>query len=301
MNATAYASTCEFYRLLRREVSTGNSHLSEAQQARLQSHYPIMMAPDRYPEDLVTTIYASRRAPMVESIRRTEDAVVFDAGCGYGSESFLFAAAGARVLAVDRSPEQVAIAKSRQPFFEEQAGASFDIEFLTGDLDAFTPDRSDLSHTWLASVLAVVVDQEDLLRRVYRSSRPGGEILITDMNLLNPLFLLREWQRRRRLMKLSSEFRQHGNFPQMVRRNHRKGARYFETSRGSEADDVQFFYPRTLAKLLRSTGFEPTPPSFSGFMPPLPLERHDRLERFLARLPLIRRFGYFYLMSARKT
>ncbi len=296
----AYDATCAFYRLLRREVTEGNPMLSDQQQRHLQSHYPVMMAPDRFPENLVTTIYASRRASIVDAILREPNSWVLDAGCGYGSESFLFAASGARVLAVDRSAKQIDIAKRRQPFYEDAFGKTFDIEFRAADLNVYSPEANDLSLTWLASVLAVVPDQDGLLRRVHHATRPGGEIMITDMNLLNPLFLMREWQRRRRLMEQSPEFKTQANFLDMVLRHKRQGARYFKTLHGSDADDAQFFRPGTLAKLLRSTGFSPEPAGFSGFVPPIPIRSHAQLERFLPRVPLIRKFGYFYLVRAKK-
>ncbi len=294
-------ATSSFYQLLRHEVSTGNPNLSERQQRMLQSHYPVMMAPERFPEDLVTAIYTSRRSPIVDAIRRDREAVVFDAGCGYGSESFLFAASGARVLAVDRSADQIVIAKKRQRFFEEALGQTFDIEFRPADLNVYSPESNNLSLTWLASVLAVVPDQEGLLRRVHRATRTDGEIMITDMNLLNPLFLFREWRRRRWFIEQSPEFRRHANFFEMVRRHERRGARYFKTTDGDDVDDVQFFRPGTLAELLRTTGFSPAPASYSGFIPPIPVGRHEPLERLFARIPLIRKFGYFYFMRAQKT
>ncbi len=297
----AEEATRAFHRWLRREVVEGNPGLTERQQRRLQSHYPVLMAAERFPPALVTAIYVERRAPAVAAIAADRAPQVLDAGCGYGSESFLFAAAGAEVLAVDRSAEQIAISRLRQRYFEQALGRRLAIEFVTADLDAFTPDRDDLSLTWLASVLAAVGDQEALLRRVRDATRPGGEVMVTDMNLLNPLFLVQEWRRRRRLSARSAEFARRASYLDMLRRRGRRGARYFSDPAGGVVDDVQFFRPGTLARLLRRTGFSPAPATFSGFVPPRPASvDHRRLERLLARVPVLRRFGYFYLMAGHK-
>src|SRR5678810_1012151 len=74
----------------------GNSYLSREEQNCLQKFYPVMMKPERYPCDCTAAIYSSRGAYPIEKILGSKNSVVFDAGCGYGSESFLFASLGAR-------------------------------------------------------------------------------------------------------------------------------------------------------------------------------------------------------------
>ncbi len=61
------------------------------------------MDSSRYPLDLVATVYARRRALPIRAIQDSKEPFVFDAGCGYGSDSLLFASLGARVVAVDLS------------------------------------------------------------------------------------------------------------------------------------------------------------------------------------------------------
>lgn len=290
--------TRSFYATLRREVLDGESALDGDEIAELRGHYPIMMRPERYPPRLVAAIYAERRAPAVAAIMESVESSVFDAGCGFGSESFLFAAAGARVLAVDRSPEKLAIARKRQGHYEELFGKRLEVTFAAGDLDAYEPDERDLSLTWLASVLAAIQNQEALLRRIHAATRTGGRVMITDMNLLNPLFALNEWRRRYQARQRNADLAGKLSFPAMFFRRRRRGARYLPDGAGEPFDDAQFFWWRTLAGLLRQTGFEPERPAYSGFVPPLAaVPNPSALETALAQVPLVRCGGYFYLMS----
>lgn len=290
-----------FYTALRREVLDGNPHLDASRQDKLRSHYPVMNAPRRYPPPLVTTIYARRRGPLVRSILEDHEPKVFDAGCGYGSEAYLFAALGAEVLAVDLEEERIDIARRRQAFYEEAFGRSLSITFGAHDLGTYDPELRELSLTWMGSVLACLPDQNALFRRLFDATRPGGQVTISDMNLLNPLFLLKEWKRRRRAARVSPEFAAAQDFGAMFWRRGRRGAFYYPTEDGELFDDAQFFWPKTLAELFRSTGFEPEAPFFSGFVPPLPGGFGPSwLEKALDRVALVRRGAYFYNLTARR-
>jgi SAM-dependent methyltransferase len=294
-------STRRFYSFLRDEVMTGNSYLDDAENMMLQKFYPVMMNPGRYPEKLISDIYVSRRAHAVKAILETDMPVVYDAGCGYGSETFLFASLGARVLSVDSSAEQITIAKKRQRYYEELFGRSLDITFEVADLEEYMPETANISLTWIASVLAAIKNQDYFLKRIYDATRVGGKVIITDMNLLNPLFLFNEWRRRKKALSESHEFARHANFWRMFRRKNRDGARYFEWNGGGYFDDVQFFSSGTLGRLLKSVGFSSVQSSFSGYMPPVFFrDGLSVMEKTFSKIPLIRAFGYFYLLTGTK-
>jgi glycosyltransferase involved in cell wall biosynthesis/SAM-dependent methyltransferase len=298
------ALVARFHRILRREVTGGNPGLTAEEQALLREHYPVMMSPDRHPPGLVEEIYVGRRTHSTEFIASLpRGARVLDAGCGFGSESFLFASLGARVVAVDRSPEQVEVARKRLPWFRDALGRDLDVAFQVADLEEFEPQADSLDLTWLASVLAAIRDQERFLRRIHHATRPGGRVMVTDMNLANPLFLSGEWLRRRRGMRTSTAFAREADFAAMLCRRGRRGARYFPADNGgAEFDDVQFFTAGTLRRLLATTGFDPCAGSWQGYVPPevyrfLP----GGVERGLAMVPLLRTAGYFYLACGSKS
>jgi SAM-dependent methyltransferase len=293
--------TQTFYAFLRTELVNGNPYLDKEEQARLRSHYPFMMEPNRYPPELVSTIYTSRRVHPVQAILDSRNPLVFDAGYGYGSDSFLFAALGAKVLAVDVSTEQIEIARKRKRYYEETLDRSLDVTFGVADLNGYTPEGADISLTWLASVLAVIENQDAFLNRIYQATRAGGKIMIVDFNLWNPPFILTEWRRRRQALRKSPEFARYADFWAMVRRRKRRGAFFFPQLGGGLFDDVQFFTPGTLGYLLERVGFQLLPPGFSGFAPPVlfkGLSAH--LEKVFSRVPIVKNLGRAYLVTGVK-
>lgn len=290
-----------FYAFLKEEILSGNRYLDHHGQALLRRHYPFTMHPDSYPPELVATLYARRRSCPVGAILKSETPLVFDGGCGYGSDSILFAFLGAKVLAVDVSAEHVGIARKRKRYYEETVGRSLEIEFRVADLDDDIPLKKDLSLTWLSSVLAAVRRQEIFLGRVFDATRPGGKVMIVDFNLMNPLFFWMEWRRRRGALRDNPEFARHANFWDMVRRRGREGARFFPQKEHGAFDDVQFFTPSTLANVLRKTGFRPLTPGFSGFVPPFFGGLSGPVERIISRVPGLNHLGRAYVVAAEKS
>jgi len=290
-----------FYELLRKEVTTDHPALSREEQSSLRAHYRVMMNPSQYPVELAATIYARRRAHPIAAVLGTASPVVLDAGCGYGSESVLFAALGAKVVAVDRSEEQLAVAEKRRRHFEAVLGMPLDLTFVHANLDDYAPAETSITLTWIASVLAAIRDQDSLLRRIQSATRPRGRIILSDMNLWNPLFCLAEFKRRRDAAARCLEFAEHASFPAMYRRRGRIGARYWGMAESGTFDDVQFFTPGSLAALLERVGFTVDSVCYSGLMPPAgPRRFAARLETALSSVPGVRRLGYFYTVSGMK-
>jgi len=293
--------TSAFFNYLQTELTSGNPHLSEEEQERLRSHYPYVMDSYRYPMELVATIYSTRRAHPTKAILESENPLVFDAGCGYGSDSFLFAALGAKVLALDASHDQIEIAKKRKRYYEKLLERTLDITFTVADLNEGTPASADISLTWLSSVLAVIEEQDTFLTRVYWATRTGGKIMIVDYNLWNPHFLWTEWRRRRQALSKSPEFARHADFWGMVNRKNRLGAMFFPRSEGGFFDDVQFFSPRSLGRLLERVGFRLSPSFFSGFAPPFLFNGLSaQVERAFSQVPIIKNLGRANLVTAVK-
>jgi len=106
---------------------------------------------------------------------------------------------------------------------------------------------------------------------------------------------------RRSALRDSPEFAANANFLNMVRRYGRQGARYYPFRENGCFDDVQFFTPGSLARLLRAVGFRPLLPQFSGFVPPfLPGKFSAALEGLLSEFPVFRQLGRAYVMTAVK-
>ena len=169
------------------------------------------------------------------------------------------------------------------------------------DLNQYEPQKKGFSLTWLSSVLAALRDQESFLKRVHEATRATGQLIIVDFNLMNPVFLWAEWNRRRKALRESPEFGCHADFSGMLRRKGRNGALYYPKQGGGFFDDVQFFTPHTLGVLLRRVGFQVLQPCFSGFVPPLPFDGlSTRLEGLLPRVPVLKALGRAYMVTGVK-
>jgi SAM-dependent methyltransferase len=289
----------KFHRTLRREVLEGNPFLSPEEQSLLRDHHPLLDDPGHYPIDLVESIYLNRRAAPAKAIRENPGSVVLDAGCGCGTDSILFAALGARVVAVNLSAEELGVAERRVRFYEKTWGRRLNITLVRSDLNHYAPDE-ELSLAWLASILAVIEDQEALLERIFRSTRRRGKIMVVDYNLWHPPFIWGEWRRRRSAGSRSPEFLRQANYWGMVRRAERSGARFFPLTEGGLFADAQFFTPGTLRSLLRRVGFRVLPPRYSGCTPLSSAPASASLENVLSRLLGWKVLGRAYLMAGVK-
>jgi ubiquinone/menaquinone biosynthesis C-methylase UbiE len=103
---------------------------------------------------------------------------VLDVGSGTGADAIAVARAVApgRVVGVDRSAEMVAEARERAA----DAGAS--VEFLTGDARAldFPDDTFDRVRT--ERMLIHVADPEAAVRELVRVTKPGGQVVASDID-----------------------------------------------------------------------------------------------------------------------
>jgi SAM-dependent methyltransferase len=90
-----------------------------------------------------------------------------------------------QVVAVDISPEVVAAARRRHPGLEAEVATITDLPFSQGSLDAAF-SNSTLDH------LATRGEVATALSELGRVIRPGGRLVITLDNPLNPLIALRD-------------------------------------------------------------------------------------------------------------
>jgi SAM-dependent methyltransferase len=102
-----------------------------------------------------------------------EGSVVLEAGCGVGAQTAALARSSpkARIIAVDRSPESLALARRR---IAEQAITN--VEFVEGDLLSLSIEPHSVDHVFICFVLEHVTEPSRLLQRLLVSLKPGGTL-----------------------------------------------------------------------------------------------------------------------------
>ena len=100
--------------------------------------------------------------------------LIGDLGCGTGHLTRLLAPFARRVVAVDRSPAMLELARRR---LRDEARA----EVIQGDLAALPIVSGQLDLAILSLVLHYVVDVEAVLAEVHRVLGPAGRVLIVEM------------------------------------------------------------------------------------------------------------------------
>lgn len=100
---------------------------------------------------------------------------ILEIGCGTGLFTEMFAQSGAEIIALDLSPELVAIARNRNLSRVRFLETSFENSRIEGPFDAVI-GSSVLHH----------LDLECALSRIYSLLKPGGAFSFAEPNMLNP-------------------------------------------------------------------------------------------------------------------
>lgn len=112
---------------------------------------------------------------MQTAVGNPQEMTVLDLGCGTGRHTAWLAAAGARVTAIDFSPEMLAVARRKT--------SGVDVTFLTHDLHETLPlpqEAFDLVVSGL--VLEHLRNLEGFFAEAHRVLRPGGRAVVSAMH-----------------------------------------------------------------------------------------------------------------------
>lgn len=204
-----------------------------------------------------------RRAEMLSSLLRP-DLAVLEIGCGAGYFTKVLAESGARITAIDISPDLLKVARRAAP----SANVTFQLE------NAYAMSFPDNSFDLVAGISVLHhLDIEKGLAEVFRVLKPGGGIFFTEPNMLNPQIALQK------------------NIPPL-----KKWA-------GDSPDETAFF-KWGLAARLRRRGFgEVEVEPFDFMHPAIPAALIPSWERIclgLERIPLVREIGGSLRIRARK-
>jgi 2-polyprenyl-3-methyl-5-hydroxy-6-metoxy-1,4-benzoquinol methylase len=119
---------------------------------------------------------ARRRADLIlEGARLTPSSNAMEIGCGTGLFTEMFAQSGAEIIAVDLSPELLAVARRRNLPRVRFIDKNFEDTDVDGPFEAVIGSsvlhHLDLSRTW---------------QKIFELLKPGGRMSFAEPNMLNP-------------------------------------------------------------------------------------------------------------------
>jgi 2-polyprenyl-3-methyl-5-hydroxy-6-metoxy-1,4-benzoquinol methylase len=126
---------------------------------------------------------------LAERAARGTRPVVMDAGSGFGSFSMLYAVAGAEVIGADLRPDRLEASKRRLEFHRTSTGESLPVRYERADLTRAWSSTVDL--VWVYNALSHIEPLDAFLQAVRDHLRPGGVIVVGDINGAHPAHVQR--------------------------------------------------------------------------------------------------------------
>jgi SAM-dependent methyltransferase len=137
--------------------------------------------------------------------RGADNVRVLDAGSGFGTYAMLYSAvSGAEVVGVDLRPDRLSAAERRLDFHARQTGHRLRVSHERADLTRVWPRDYDL--VWVYNALSHIDPLEDFLESARAHLRPGGVLVVGDINGGHPAHL-------KRLAELRTEIHQEYTAP----------------------------------------------------------------------------------------
>jgi len=109
---------------------------------------------------------------------------VMDAGSGFGTYAMLYAVCGAEVIGADLRPDRLDAAERRLAYYRERTGHVLPIRYEQSNLTREWAHDVDL--TWVYNALSHIDPLEEFLEQTRRHLRPGGVLVVGDINGAHP-------------------------------------------------------------------------------------------------------------------
>ena len=145
--------------------------------------------------------FAAQSREVIELIRAQPSARLLEVGAGCGTEALWFALHGARVTAIDIEGTRLATARARRDWLAARRGQPIDVEFVEASLFDLEP-AGTFDLVWMEQTFHHVEPREDVYGALFALLRPGGTLVISEVNAWNlalqlQLLLRRGWRTRR--------------------------------------------------------------------------------------------------------
>ena len=139
--------------------------------------------------------YGSQIREVEGVLAQKPGASILEVGCGLGTESLWLALRGAKVSAIDIRQDRVNTAQARQSVLEREIGRAVNCTF---DLGTFLEldNRTPVDMIWMEQAFHHLEPRRDVVRKTADLLKPGGHLIISEANALNPLLQLELFIRR---------------------------------------------------------------------------------------------------------
>ena len=133
--------------------------------------------------------YNNRLAEVLGIIKSRRNPVVLDVGSGCGTESLYFSLIGCRVLGIELNSDRFDVALARKSILEGMIKKPVDCEFIRASIiDLNISNTFDL--IWMEEAFHHLEPRNKIITMLSRLVKPGGYLVITESNALNPLIQL---------------------------------------------------------------------------------------------------------------
>lgn len=130
--------------------------------------------------------YSEQIKEAFEFVQSHPGAQVLEMGCGLGTESLWLAMHGANVVAVDVIGSLIRAARRRKEILEELLGRPLHCKFRQASvMDLHEQEAYDM--IWMEQAFQHLEPREAVLDKTVTLTKPGGHIIISEVNALNPL------------------------------------------------------------------------------------------------------------------
>ena len=160
------------------------SNLLEGEPARTFDHYYGSYRKSFSPR--IKRFYANQ-IPEVEELAMERQGLRFlEVGCGLGTESLWLTLKGGLVTAIDVRDDRIAAAEARKSILERETNSELGCEFQCESLlDLKEIEPFDV--IWMEQAFHHLEPRDEIIRKTAGLLRPGGYLVISEANALNPV------------------------------------------------------------------------------------------------------------------
>ena len=140
-------------------------------------------------------LYAGQLREAENIVKNYTSAAILEVGCGLGTESLWLALKGADVRAIDVRKDRIGTAIARQRVLETAIGRPVACKFSCRSfLELNDAETFDL--IWMEQAFHHLEPRREVVQKTTKLLKPGGYLVISEANALNPLLQLELFIRR---------------------------------------------------------------------------------------------------------